>query len=89
MKNDFDKLLKLNGSYYKWNSKMNELSGKKGYEYGLIAQEVQKQFPEMVQVGEDGYLTIDYIQLIPIIIESIKHLKSEIDALKGSKINNN
>lgn len=62
---------------------MEELTGQIGYEYGLIAQDVKKEFPEMVSEGVDGYLTVDYIQLIPVIIESIKELKSEIDSLKN------
>lgn len=82
-----EKILKINGTLYEWNEVMNEISGKKGYEYGLIAQEVQKQFPEMVSIDNDGFLNIDYIQMIPVLVECIKELKSEIDHLK--KINNN
>lgn len=61
---------------------MKELDGLSGFEYGVIAQEVQKEFPEMVSKGSDGYLTVDYIQLIPVIIESIRDLKNEVDSLK-------
>ena len=64
---------------------MKELSGKSGYEYGLIAQEVQKEFPEMVIKEDDGYLSIDYIQMIPVLVECIKELKIEIDSLKSNK----
>lgn len=78
-----NKVIKLNGTYYEWNSTMKELTGQTGYEYGLIAQNVKEEFPEMVSEGDDGYLTVDYIQLIPIIIESIKELKNEIDNLKN------
>ena len=61
---------------------MEKLDGLVGSEYGVIAQEVQKEFPEMVSKQNDGYLMVDYIQLIPVIIESIRELKCEIDALK-------
>jgi hypothetical protein len=71
--------------YYKWNSKMEDLTGKNGYEYGLIAQQVQKEFPEMVTLEEDGYLSIDYIQMIPVLVQCIKELKSEVDELKQNK----
>jgi hypothetical protein len=76
-----EKILKLNGKYYEWNEKMTEISGVTGNSYGVIAQEVQKEFPEMVN-EEDGYLTVDYIQLIPVMIEAIKELKLELDSLK-------
>jgi len=83
--NFLDKVLKINGTFYKWNDTMKELSGKSGYEYGLIAQEVQKEFPEMVIKEDDGYLSIDYIQMIPVLVECIKELKIEIDSLKSNK----
>ena len=66
---------------------MKNLDGKTGFEYGVIAQEVQKEFPEMVYKGSDGYLCVDYIQLIPVMIEAIKELKQEIDALKTNSSN--
>ena len=67
---------------------MKNLDGKTGFEYGVIAQEVQKEFPEMVKMDSDGYLTVDYIQFIPILIESIRELKNEIDSIK-CQINKN
>ena len=78
-----DRLLRLNGKKYEWNEKMTELTGIGGTNYGVIAQEVQKEFPEMVtEHPTEGYLMVDYIQLIPVIIESIRELKNEIDQLK-------
>lgn len=81
--NFLEKISTLNGTYYEWNDTMKNIDGKSGSEYGLIAQEVRNQFPEMVSQDENGYLMVDYIQLIPVIIESIKELKSEIDTLKN------
>jgi hypothetical protein len=79
-----DRLLKISGKKYEWNEKMEELSGVTGSAYGVIAQEVQKEFPEMVSSHpDDGHLMVDYIQLIPVIIESIRELKKDIDALKN------
>lgn len=78
-----NKIINLNGKYYEWNEKMTEITGITGNSYGVIAQEVQKEFPEMVNRGEDGYLTVDYIQLIPVMIEAIKELKLELDSTKS------
>lgn len=77
-----DKITKISGKYYEWNDKMKEITGVTGNSYGVIAQEVQKEFPEMVERQENGYLAVDYRQLIPVMIEAIKELKSEIDLLK-------
>lgn len=80
-----NKLFKINGYHYTWNEKMKKLTNTSGSEYGVIAQEVQKVFPDIVKKDSDGYLTVDYIQLIPIMIEAIKELKLEVDQLKQNK----
>lgn len=59
-------------------------------EYGVLAQEVERVFPEMVSTramfaahGDDeAYKTVAYQQLIPVLIESIRELKAETDALR-------
>jgi len=80
-----DKLLNISGKKYEWNGEMQRLTGIQGFDYGVIAQEVKKEFPEMVSTGNDGYLMVDYIQLIPVMIEAIRELKFEIDLLKSNK----
>ncbi|MEI7677609.1 MAG: tail fiber domain-containing protein [Bacteroidales bacterium] len=55
--------------------------------YGLIAQEIQAIYPDLVYEKEDGYLAVDYTGLIPILIQSVKELKTEIESLKTK--NNN
>ena len=52
--------------------------------YGLIAQDLQKLYPDLVYEGGDGYLSINYTGIIPLLIQSIKELKTEIDELKSS-----
>lgn len=47
---------------------------------GLIAQEVQKIFPELVKTDSSNYLYVDYIGLIPVMIEGIKEQEALIDA---------
>lgn len=41
---------------------------------GLIAQEVQRVFPELVRQEQDGYLSVNYTDLIPVMIEAMKEL---------------
>ncbi len=57
-------------------------------EYGLVAQEVQEVFPEMVRVvnKESGYLGVSYIQLIPVLVEAIKDLHAENESLKQTSL---
>lgn len=50
--------------------------------YGLIAQELQEVFPELVYENSNGLLNVNYIEIIPILIEAIKEQQEEIDNLK-------
>jgi len=52
---------------------------------GLIAQEVLAVLPEAVVEDENGYLSVAYGNLVGLLVESIKELKSEIEELKGSQ----
>lgn len=47
--------------------------------YGLLAQDVQKLFPELVQEKGDGYLGVNYVELIPLLIQSIQELSAKIE----------
>lgn len=49
--------------------------------FGLLAQELQEIYPDLVYQDAIGYLAIDYTGLIPLLIESIKELKNEINSL--------
>ncbi len=54
-----------------------------GTHYGLIAQEVQKVLPELVYERE-GSLSINYIEMIPLLIMKVQELSSELEAIKKS-----
>lgn len=47
--------------------------------YGLVAQEVKKVYPHMVQEGPNGKLSMDYQQLIPLLLSEVKSLKKKVD----------
>lgn len=47
---------------------------------GLIAQEVEKVFPELVRQDSSNYRYVDYIGLIPVLLEGIKEQQTIIDA---------
>lgn len=51
--------------------------------YGLLAQEVQEIFPNLVYESGDGYLSINYTELIPVLIKSVQELSSEVLVLKA------
>lgn len=48
-------------------------------EFGFLAQELKEVFPDLVSQDSKGYYLIDYIGLIPVIVESLKEQKAQID----------
>ena len=54
--------------------------GKK--EIGFIAQDVEKEFPELVREGSDGYLGVAYSRMVAVLVEGVKELKVKNDELR-------
>ena len=50
--------------------------------YGFIAQEIEKVYPELVKDSVFGYKTVNYIELIPLLVSKINCMQKEIDELK-------
>ncbi len=48
-------------------------------EYGYLAQELKEVFPDLVSQDSAGYYSVNYIGLIPVIIEALKDQRSEIE----------
>jgi hypothetical protein len=77
LENSLDKVCQLQGVSFDW--KKDKTST-----IGLIAQEVEKIYPELV--GNSGDIkTISYNNLVAVLIEAVKELKSEIEELKSNK----
>lgn len=55
-------------------------------EYGVIAQDLQRIFPELVVPDEDGNYGVKYTRLIPIMVEAIKEQQNMIDSLQQKLI---
>ena len=49
--------------------------------YGFLAQDVQKLFPELVQENGDGYLSMSYLELIPLLVQAVQSLSTEVEDL--------
>lgn len=67
-------------------TKINRYTGT-NTEIGLLAQEVEAILPNLVYTDEEGHKLVDYTALIPILIDAVKSLQSEVESLK-SQINN-
>lgn len=49
---------------------------------GFLAQDLEKIFPEAVTLGSDGFYTISYSTLIPVVVQAIKEQQQQADDLK-------
>ena len=86
IKGSLDKIEGIRGVEFDWNEQSPGWARERGHDVGVIAQEVQKVLPEVVQERKNGYLGVDYKRIIPLLIESVKELKQEIEDLK-KKVN--
>jgi len=81
IKSPLQKLRDVNGVSFTWKQEGNENRGFPGGRHlGVVAQDVQKVFPEVVQDGPEGEKAVAYSELIPILIEAMKEQQNLIDA---------
>jgi hypothetical protein len=78
LKNILYKLKKIRGVSYVWNRNNEE-------DIGVIAQEIQSEFPELVRMGENGFLAVKYPQLTAVLIQAVKEMELN-NKLKDKKI---
>ena len=80
--NALDMISSLTGNTFDWKSNAG-IWGLEGGDTGIIAQEVEKlKLPGVTKKRDDGTIGVRYDRLIPVLIEAIKELKSEINELK-------
>jgi hypothetical protein len=82
--NPLEKIAKIGGYMFDWKDHGYEDVHGKGHDTGIIAQEIEAILPEIVNTRESGIKGVNYMKLIPLLIESIKELKTELDKLKSS-----
>jgi hypothetical protein len=87
IENALSKLKKISGNTFKWIESYYDKQDKelfKEYDVGVIAQEVQAVLPEAVHERSDGVLAVNYVKLIPLLIEAIKEQQVQIEELKDA-----
>jgi len=73
------KVSQIGGYTFDWNDKQDTYEG---HDVGVVAQEIHKVLPEVVAERSNGYLGVKYEKIVPLLIESIKELKKEVDEIK-------
>ena len=83
IENALFKVTQLNGVKFTWNDKAEKTEREKGEDVGLIAQDVQKVLPEIVQIRKNKTLAIQYEKVVPLLVEAIKDQQKQIEELKS------
>ena len=95
------KVLQLDPKSYRYRRGEYAMGLPEGKQYGLVAQQVEELFPELVHTqahpadsaqaagnqgaGEEGglkYKSVSYLQLVPLLVQTVKEQQAEIDALR-------
>lgn len=77
IENAVGKVNQLRGVEYDW-------SNGTGASVGVIAQEVQEVYPQLIKDGGDR-LTVNYNGLVGLLLQAVKELSAEVEALKADK----
>jgi hypothetical protein len=80
MDNITGKLNQLHAYTYQW----KDTARREGTQYGMLAQEVEKIFPELVKTDEQGMKAVNYSGLIPVLLQAVKEQHEEIEKLKAA-----
>ena len=79
--NAYEKILSLSGKSYVKNKDLFKSIGEKNEkrELGFIAQELEEVLPSLVRTDEEGYKAVNYLGIVPLLIEAVKVQKTLIE----------
>ena len=79
--NALQRVLALRPSNFEWGT--DQIPGlSQTPQIGLIAQEVEQIYPELVSIGPRGYKTLDYARLTPVLVAAVQEQQAQIMALE-------
>jgi hypothetical protein len=78
LSNSLPLLMKVNGYTYNWKNETNDTQ----LQTGVLAQEVEKVLPQLVHTASDGTKSVNYIGLVPHLLEALKEQQKQIDAME-------
>lgn len=78
-----EKISMIGGYTFEWDEK--KTSARTGSDIGVVAQEIEKILPDIVETRDDdmGTKAVRYDKLIPLLIEGIKELTQKVEALES------
>lgn len=88
LNNTLSGLLRLSGISYQLNKetpagtnniKINKKENARTH-FGFLAQEVKEVYPELVRTDSAGYMYVDYIGMIPLIVNALNEIQAKVDS---------
>ena len=80
IENPNDKIKQIGGYTFDWNDKHEIFKGQ--HDVGVIAQEIEKVLPEIVETRDNGFKAVKYEKIVALLIESNKELIKRIEELE-------
>ncbi len=78
--NVLEKILMIDGVSYNWRTdEFPDLNFPAGSQLGVIAQDVEKVFPDLVFTDSDGFKSVSYEKFVPVLIEAIQEQQQMIE----------
>jgi Chaperone of endosialidase len=78
IQNGLEKIATLRAAEFTWKADATNKP-----QVGLIAQDVQKVLPEVIDTNVDGHLGVRYTEVIPLLVAALQELSAEVTALKA------
>ena len=79
-----EKLDQVRGTSYQFRTEdFKDKNFLKGTQMGVIAQELIKVYPELVSKDAEGYYSVNYTGLIPVLVEAVKDLRKKNEQLQA------
>ena len=85
IENPLNIIANIRGVRFNWNDEakvINEFVDLDKREIGVLAQEVEKELPEVIKEGFSGYKAVRYEKIIAVLIEGMKEQQSKINTLE-------
>jgi hypothetical protein len=82
--NALERIMKIRGTSFEFrNDEFSDYQFAEGIQYGFIAQELEDVFPEVVKTESNGYKSVNYDGMIPVLVEAVKDQQKIINDLKS------
>lgn len=82
MTEGLDKIDRIRPVTFDWVPTEN-VSDREGADFGFIAQELEEVLPEVVHTRGDGYKTVMYEKVVPVLVQAMKEQQAMIEALRA------